>query len=338
MTRKVLKYRKSITPIISNYPKELFLIDLIDMKNYSRKNKGYKYVLNAIDHFSKKAWSFPIKSRNTFEIYSKLQELFKTDCPKTLRSDNEFGSAELKSLYDNFNIKFKPSESYAPYTNGCIERFNATLKNMIYRALELYQTKTYEDILPFLLDNYNNTKHSSHKFTPNEVYKGDSSITYQALQNLQKYRLKKIYHKGTENIIKKGSTVKVSAHSNPNERKLRLNFEKSFNKQWLNKNYIVEKVIPPRRITDNYLYKLEGVKKLYQRHELLIVSPNENENHPKKPIFNNKYEEKQEDKKEIKKEQKIKIGLTSVSEKSYGLNKMKLRPRKKYNKYKDYVT
>ena len=210
------------------------------------------------------------------------------------------------------------------YTNGCIERFNGTLKNMIYRSLELYQTKTYVDILPYLLENYNNTRHSSHKFTPNQVYAGNLEIIEQASKNLEKYRLKKIYRKGEDNIVPKGTTVKVSAHSNANERKLRSNFEKSFKKQWLNKNYVIEKVIPPRRTTDNYLYKLKEVKKLYQRYELLVISSDENEKHPKKPIFNQEFEEEQEIMEELNKKQEKDAGLYLIPQKGYGYHIMEL--------------
>ena len=35
--------------------------DLVDMQEWSRVNKGYKYMLNVIDVFSKYAWSVPLK-------------------------------------------------------------------------------------------------------------------------------------------------------------------------------------------------------------------------------------------------------------------------------------
>ena len=40
---------------------DLWAADLIDMKKkYSEENKGYSYLLNLIDSFSKFAWALPI--------------------------------------------------------------------------------------------------------------------------------------------------------------------------------------------------------------------------------------------------------------------------------------
>ena len=37
--------------------------DLIDMKEFSKDNKGYNYLFNVIDIFSKFAWSIPLKTK-----------------------------------------------------------------------------------------------------------------------------------------------------------------------------------------------------------------------------------------------------------------------------------
>ena len=37
--------------------------DLVDMREWEKQNKGYKYMLNVIDVFSKYAWSIPMKNK-----------------------------------------------------------------------------------------------------------------------------------------------------------------------------------------------------------------------------------------------------------------------------------
>ena len=37
--------------------------DLVDMKEWEKQNKGFKYMLNVIDVFSKYAWSIPMKNK-----------------------------------------------------------------------------------------------------------------------------------------------------------------------------------------------------------------------------------------------------------------------------------
>jgi hypothetical protein len=43
---------------------DLWAADLIDMKKYSKGNRGYMYLLNVIDAFSKLAWANLIKNKD----------------------------------------------------------------------------------------------------------------------------------------------------------------------------------------------------------------------------------------------------------------------------------
>jgi len=42
---------------------DIWSADLVDMQEWSRVNKGYKYMLNVIDVFSKYAWSIPLRDK-----------------------------------------------------------------------------------------------------------------------------------------------------------------------------------------------------------------------------------------------------------------------------------
>ena len=49
--------------------------DLVDMREWVNQNKGYKYMLNVIDAFSKYAWSIPLKDKTgktTLEAFRKI--------------------------------------------------------------------------------------------------------------------------------------------------------------------------------------------------------------------------------------------------------------------------
>ena len=58
---------------IVNYIDHIHSADLVDMKMYSKINKGYNYIFTNIDIFSKYAWAFPIKSKK----YKMLNYVFK---------------------------------------------------------------------------------------------------------------------------------------------------------------------------------------------------------------------------------------------------------------------
>ena len=49
-------------------PNEIWSADLIDMKEFSKDNKNYNYLLNVIDIFSKYAWSIPLKTKTALEV------------------------------------------------------------------------------------------------------------------------------------------------------------------------------------------------------------------------------------------------------------------------------
>ena len=54
---------------------------------------------------------------------------------------------------------------------GVIDRFCRTLRNLINKYCTSHKTTRYIDVLPKLIDNYNNKHHSTIKCTPNEADK-----------------------------------------------------------------------------------------------------------------------------------------------------------------------
>ena len=47
---------------------DLYLIDLADLSNLSTYNDGYRYLLNCIFVFTKRAWSMPLKTKTGREV------------------------------------------------------------------------------------------------------------------------------------------------------------------------------------------------------------------------------------------------------------------------------
>ena len=70
-------------PIIRNFKKKrvysgfkdnIWGADLADMQSLSKYNKGIKYLLYAIDLFSKYAWVIPIKDKKGIKITNAFQK------------------------------------------------------------------------------------------------------------------------------------------------------------------------------------------------------------------------------------------------------------------------
>ena len=58
--------------------------------------------------------------------------------------------------------------------SSVVERWNRTMKNRMWKMLTANNNTVYWDKLDKLVDDYNNTKHSSVKMTPNEASKKEN--------------------------------------------------------------------------------------------------------------------------------------------------------------------
>ena len=54
--------------VFVNYINEIHSTDLVDMTQYSKMNRGYKYIFTNMDIFSKYAYAFPLKSKKIQDI------------------------------------------------------------------------------------------------------------------------------------------------------------------------------------------------------------------------------------------------------------------------------
>ena len=63
--------------VIVNHINEIHSADLVDMTQYSKMNRGYKYIFTNIDIFSKYAYAFPLKSKFIQDIKPCFEKIFK---------------------------------------------------------------------------------------------------------------------------------------------------------------------------------------------------------------------------------------------------------------------
>ena len=79
--------------VIVNHINEIHSTDLVDMTQYSKINKGYKYIFTNIDVFSKIAYAFPLKSKKIQDINLVLKKYLKKTNP------NLFGVIKNQHFY-----------------------------------------------------------------------------------------------------------------------------------------------------------------------------------------------------------------------------------------------
>ena len=161
-------------PIIGKYANHRWAIDLIDMNYYSGQNRNYKWILTAIDYFSKKVFAIGMKNKTGETTRDALDELCENvnTYPKIIQSDNggEFIDQSVKDWALEYHIKLVRTLSYTPTSNGLIENFNNILRKMIREGFIRNNNFNWIDHLDDYIENRNESKHGTTKYTPNQIW------------------------------------------------------------------------------------------------------------------------------------------------------------------------
>jgi transposase InsO family protein len=137
----------------------------------NKESNGYKYILTAIDMFSKKAFARAMKSKEEKDIIKAMKQIMQNNpLMKSVRLDNgsEFISDTFRKLLKDKNIKQVFSQAGKPQSNGNVEKFNGTIGRMIDMQRQQGNMQ-WDEYLQELVSNYNNAVHDVTKQTPNEL-------------------------------------------------------------------------------------------------------------------------------------------------------------------------
>ncbi|XP_065680613.1 uncharacterized protein LOC136094546 [Hydra vulgaris] len=196
-----------------------------------------------IDIFSKYGWIIPLKSKTGIEVANAFNKIFKDRKCNKLWVDKglEFYSKHFKAL----GVHLYSTENEE---KSCVvERWNRTMKEKMFKYFSVNSTKKYIDVLDEMVDQYNNTKHSSIKMTPAEASdKKNENIVWLNL-NGDKVR-----------IIKKKAT-----------------FEKEYTPRWTEEVFTVSQVQytdpPTYKITDYNNEEIQELRLKKERLEKLMI-------------------------------------------------------------------
>ena len=267
--------------IIVNHINEIHSTDLVDMTQYSKMNKGYKYIFTNIDVFSKIAYAYPLKSKKIQHIKPCFEKIFKNNKPKYIWSDKEpaFLSKEMQNFFKNNNVKIYHTNSHLKAV--VIERFNRSLRELMMKEFVKNNNTIWYDILPNLIKMYNNRYHSTIKMKPiqvnkfNEKYIKENIYAYNKTNKNPKFKINDLvrislkrrdfFDKASSNIKWSEELFKIHSINKSNVITYKIKdlnnniidgiyYEKELQKS---KNtseiYIIEKII--RKNKDKYLVK-----------------------------------------------------------------------------------
>ena len=199
---RTLKYN----PSYSRYKRHQFQLDLVDIQNLSKNNDNYRFLLSCIDTFTRYGFCIPLKNKTSDEVLMGFKLILTSagKYPDTIVTDG--GSEFLNNRFQQFckdnSIKFY--RSYTSTHASFVERFNRTIKNKIYAYMDSKRTQRFIDVLPNIVDNYNNSVHRMINLTPSNAEKKRNHVKVRIKMEKYYSTIKKRKPK-----YKIGSTVRI---------------------------------------------------------------------------------------------------------------------------------
>lgn len=247
--REVKKPRRR-NPFFVYNRREHVQADLIEVGQLSESNEGVRYLLTAIDMFSKFAVCVPMKNKTQDSSIAALKKLFQKLKPKTLMTDagGEFIGRNVQRFLRETGVKH-----YTPGSDikcAGVERFNKTLQRKMYHYMTSAGTDKYIDVLPRLMLSYNTSTHSRLEMSPLQAERPQNDLAVKDMLN--KHYLSFFNNKRAKKPkFAVGDTVRVSKIKNP--------FMRSYKDQ---SNEELFEVVEIRSNLPILMYKLRSLEKL----------------------------------------------------------------------------
>ena len=220
--------------VYSTFEDNIWGADLADMQLLSKYNKGIRFLLCVIDIFSKYAWVVPLKDKKGISIVKAFQSILKQSNSKCAKGTSAQHVKPNKIWVDKgsefYNAYFKKwlrdndVVMYSTHNEGksvVAERFIKTLKGKIYKYMTSISKNVYIDKLDDIVDEYNNTYHTTIKIKPIDVK-----------DNTYIHTSKEINNKDPK--FKVGDHVRISKNKNI--------FAKGYMPNWSEEVFVIEKV------------------------------------------------------------------------------------------------
>ena len=217
----VRKFKKR--KVYSTFKDNIWGVDLADMQLLSKYNKGIRFLLCVIDVFSKYAWVVPLKDKKGISIVKAFQSILKQSNRKPNKicvdKGSEFYNAYFKKwLRDNDIVMYS---KHNEEKSVVAERFIKTKKSKIYKYMTSISKNVYIDKLDDIVDESNNTYHTTVKMKPADV-KDNTYINAD----------KEINNKDPK--FKVGDHVRISKYKNI--------FAKGYMPNWSEEVFVIKKV------------------------------------------------------------------------------------------------
>ena len=196
-----------------------------------------------LDVFSKYGWIVPLKDKKGKSVAAAFKKIFSEGRkPEKLWVDKgkEYYNKNVKELLNSEGIEMYSTENEEK--SSVCERWNRTMKTKMWKRFTAQNSTEYIDMLPGLVEEYNNTKHRSIGMTPVEASKkkNEGSVFLKLYGDMRT--------KGVRAKFKVGDRVRISKYK-------RSVFDKGYTPNWTEEIFVVDTVV----YTDPITYKLKDL-------------------------------------------------------------------------------
>lgn len=224
----------------------IFQADLFDMQKFSRKNRGYRYILVVVDSFSRYLKARPLKTKTAVHVAESLREIFQELCNEELIAKKvmlatdlgtEFWNREADKVYDQYDIAHFALK--APKKCSIAEISGRYLLDRIYKHMHnIGSDKWIDDLQKFVSAKNKRRSKTLGNMAPEDVTYENQDKVYQALYAKEKNKKGQI-------PLKVGTKVQMALD--------RLPFHKSFHGYFTDKVYEIKHYVSYNNI---YRYTL----------------------------------------------------------------------------------
>lgn len=252
---------------------DIWTMDIVDMNELLSYNMGYRYILTIMDVYSRYAWCLPLKVKTAEAVFAAFSSVVKEGRkPHKLWVDkgSEFYNSRFKRwCSENDCVMYS---TFGDSKAAMIERFNKTLKLMMWRWFYAHNTRKWIDILTELVSTYNTTKHSAIGMTPEEASQRENTSSIDASMGLEKASQKQIDKAlQRKHKFELGDVVRIS--------RIKSTFEKGYTPNYSLETFTIDTINTPLgdgpityNLTDSKEEKIEG--RFYENELVKVKYPN----------------------------------------------------------------
>lgn len=249
--------------------------DLIDMQPWARQNDGFKYILLAIDCFSRFAYSQPLTTKQGQIVANALEKILdeaesRIDrTVKKLQTDQglEFYNKHVRDLLKARHIQLFSTKS--PTKAQMVERLIRTLRSRQERYNTHKGERRWVESFPKFVASYNKMKHSSlNNLSPAQINLSNEKQTWLHLYGDTFFKTA-----SKQNLsLKIGDPVRLS--------KRKMLFEKSYYQNYTDEIFFISHISKSTRPTAYRLTDIDGqpIEGVFYKEELSPIRFDEKDN------------------------------------------------------------